>query len=114
MTSKKPSKSKSKKTTTTAAATSKKVKRTVSAKQVVETVSLTPAVIAAAPVVLPVEQAPLRTVSRAEFMVLVRQEAYNRAARRNFRNGSPFQDWVNAEAAVWGKLAAQGVRPELR
>lgn len=115
MTSKKPSKSKSKKTTTTtAAATSKKVKRTVSAKQVVETVSLAPAVIEAAAVVLPVEQAPLRTMSRAEFMVLVRQEAYNRAARRNFRNGSPFQDWVNAEAAVSGKLAAEGVRPELR
>lgn len=113
MTSKKPSKPKSKKTTTTAAAISKKVKRTVSARQVVETVSLAPAVIEAAPVVLPVEQAPLRTMSRAEFMVLVRREAYNRAARRHFRNGSPFQDWVNAEAAVSGKLAAEGVRPEL-
>lgn len=103
-TKKKPLKSKPKKTTTTAAATSTKTKRTVSAK---------PLVIEAAPVVLPVEQAPHRTMSRAEFMVLVRQEAYNRAARRQFCNGSPFQDWVNAEAAVSGKLAAEGVRPEL-
>lgn len=121
MTTKKPSKSKSKKPSTTAAATSKKVKRTVSAKQVVEPVALAPAALApvveVAPVIevapAPVEQAPVRTMSRAEFMVLVRREAYNRAARRNFKNGSPFQDWVNAEAAVSGKLAAEGVRPEL-
>ena len=81
-----------------------------------ETVSLAPAVLETPPAALPVaspvvEQAPVvRTVSRAEFMALVRQEAYGRAARRNFKNGSPFQDWVNAEAAVSGKLAAQGVR----
>ena len=110
--SKKPSKSsKSKKTTT---ASSKKVKRTASEKRV--EVVLAPAVLETvtetqAPVV--VEQAaaaPARTLSRAEFLLLVRKEAYNRAARRNFKNGSPFQDWVNAEAAVSGKLAAEGVR----
>lgn len=104
MTTKKPSKSKSKKTTTTA--TSKKVKRSAEATPVVvETLA------APMPVARPVVEAPpARTLSRAEFMVLVRKEAYRCAARRNFKNGSPFQDWVNAEAAVSGKLAAQGVR----
>ena len=60
----------------------------------------------------PVEvQAPARLVSRAEFMDLVRKEAYRRyTARRSFKQGSPFQDWVNAEAAVSGKLAAEGAR----
>ncbi len=112
MTTKKPSKSKSKKTTTTAA-TSKKVKR--SAEALPEQTALTPVVVetlaAPMPVARPVVEAPpARTLSRAEFMVLVRKEAYRCAARRNFKNGSPFQDWVNAEAAVSGKLAAQGVR----
>lgn len=109
--SKKPSKS-SKSKKTTVASTSKKVKRSASEKRVevvlapavLETATATPA-----PVVV-VEAAPVRTLSRAEFMVLVRKEAYSRAARRNFKNGSPFQDWVNAEAAVSGKLAAEGVR----
>jgi hypothetical protein len=108
--SKKPSKS-SKSKKTTIASTSKKVKRTASEKRVelvaapavLETVAPTPA-----PVATPA--AAVRTLSRAEFMVLVRKEAYSRAARRNFKNGSPFQDWVNAEAAVSGKLAAEGVR----
>lgn len=114
MTTKKPSKSKSKKTSSTTAATSKKVKATVSAKRV-ETVARAPAVIETAPLAVPVEapvveQAPVRTLSRADFMGLVRKEAYTRAARRNFKNGSPFHDWVNAEAAVSGKLAAEGVR----
>ena len=110
MTTKKPSKSKSKKTSSTTAATSKKVKATVLAKRV-ETVARAPAVIETAPLAVPVvEQAPVRTLSRADFMGLVRKEAYTRAARRNFKNGSPFQDWVNAEAAVSGKLAAEGVR----
>ena len=54
--------------------------------------------------------APAREVTRDEFMELVRAEAYRRATRRNFRNGSPFQDWVNAEAAVSGKLIAEGAR----
>ena len=57
-----------------------------------------------------VAAAPTREVTRAEFMEMVRKEAYRRAAMRNFRNGSPFQDWVNAEAAVSGKLAAEGAR----
>jgi hypothetical protein len=58
-----------------------------------------------------VEKAPTRLVSRAEFTDLVRKEAYRRyTARRAFKQGSPFQDWVNAEAAVSGKLAAEGAR----
>jgi hypothetical protein len=61
-------------------------------------------------VVAEVVAAPTREVTRAEFMAMVRKEAYRRAAMRNFRNGSPFQDWVNAEAAVSGKLAAEGAR----
>ena len=43
-------------------------------------------------------------------MELVRKEAYRRATHRNFENGSPFQDWLNAEAAVSGKLAAEGIQ----
>jgi hypothetical protein len=63
-----------------------------------------------AEVVAEVVAAPTREVTRSEFMQMVRKEAYRRAAMRNFRNGSPFQDWVNAEAAVSGKLAAEGAR----
>lgn len=109
------SKSKSKKTTT--ASTAKKVKRSVAAVKPVEveleTVA-TPAPLftatAAATPELP-RLAPVRLVTRAEFTDLVRKEAYRRyAARRAFKQGSPFQDWVNAEAAVSGKLAAEGAR----
>jgi hypothetical protein len=114
--SKTSSKSKSKKSTT--AATSKKVKRNLSAKSV--EVDVTPApIFDTAPVAtlapsvavepLPAP-APTRLVSRAEFMDLVRKEAYRRATRRNFKNGSAFQDWLHAEAAVSGKLAAEGAR----
>lgn len=134
---KKSSKSKSKKTTTPA--TSKKVavlapEPVLAAKPVVaaakpvaakpiaavkpvvapvaKPVELAKPAVAAAPVVaLPAPlPAQARLISRSEFMELVRKEAYGRAARRNFKNGSPFQDWVNAEAAVSGKLAAQGLR----
>lgn len=125
----KPSKSKSKSQKTTAPpATSKKV--TLAAKPVAELapvmkkaaapVMKTEPAMKAAPVTKTepavvadpvVAQAPVRLVSRAEFMDLVRKEAYRRyAARRAFKQGSPFQDWVNAEAAVSGKLAAEGAR----
>ena len=103
------SKSKSKKS----AVTSKKAKRDTSARSV----DLTPAPlfhtaapIFTAPVAAVPELKPTRTLTRAEFLDLVRKEAYRRAARREFKNGSPFQDWVNAEASVSGKLAAEGVR----
>lgn len=100
-------------------ATGKKVSRVVAAKsaKTVELASeaevlVTEAAIAAAPAVVLPEPVlkPTREVSRAEFLALVRKEAYRRASTRNFRNGSPFQDWVNAEAAVSGKLAAEGAR----
>lgn len=111
------SKSKSKKTT---AASSKKVKRATSAKSVDLTpaprfgspapIFTAPVPVLAAVVEAPLETKPTRTLTRAEFLDLVRKEAYRRAARRDFKNGSPFQDWVNAEASVSGKLAAEGVR----
>ena len=106
--SKTPSKSKSKKT----AATSKKVTRAAAVVAKPAKLELEPEVIAALPAVALPEPllAPARVLTRAEFMTLVRTEAYLRAHTRNFRNGSPFQDWVNAEAAVSGKLAAEGAR----
>ena len=120
------SKSKSTKSKKVVKATGeKKVSRAVSAKSA--KIDLAPAVVVPEPVIAAVtaeavveapvlvaaevvEQAPTRSVTRAEFMDMVRKEAYRRAALRNFRNGSPFQDWVNAEAAVSGKLAAEGAR----
>ena len=69
-----------------------------------------PELVQAVEVQAEVVAAPTREVTRAEFMAMVRKEAYRRAAMRNFRNGSPFQDWVNAEASVSGKLAAEGAR----
>ena len=84
-----------------------------------KSVELTPAPIfdtpaprftAIVPVAAAAEVKPTRTLTRAEFLDLVRKEAYRRAVRREFKNGSPFQDWVNAEASVSGKLAAEGVR----
>ena len=71
-----------------------------------------------AAVVQPLPAAPAaaattpRQVTRAELTELVRREAYRLATRRNFMNGSPFQDWVNAEAAVRAQLEAQGARAE--
>jgi hypothetical protein len=114
----KSSKSKSSKKTTTAS-TAKKVKRAAPAVKRVEVELETPEPIftSAPPSAAPVAVvsapalAPVRLVTRAEFMDLVRKEAYRRyAARRAFKQGSPFQDWVNAEAAVSGKLAAEGAR----
>ena len=99
--------SKSKKTATATAADSKKLPRAAAV-----VAKLEPEVIAALPPVTLPEPlvAPVRVVTRAEFVTLVRTEAYRRAHTRNFRNGSPFQDWVNAEAAVSGKLSAEGAR----
>ncbi len=95
-----------------AVATAKKVTRAAAAVAKPAKLELKPEVLAALPPVALPEPivAPVRVVTRAEFMTLVRTEAYRRAHTRNFRNGSPFQDWVNAEAAVSGKLAAEGAR----
>lgn len=101
------SKSKKTATATVAAAASEKLTRAAAV-----VAKLEPEVIAALPPVTLPEPlvAPVRVVTRAEFVTLVRTEAYRRAHTRNFRNGSPFQDWVNAEAAVSGKLSAEGAR----
>lgn len=115
-----------------APATAKKVKKTLASGAAVETPMAPPTFTAAPVVAKPVEvkaeakpvepkkvetklapvvtEKPVHTVSRGEFLELVRKEAYLRAQRRNFKNGSAFQDWVNAEAAVSGRLAAQGAR----
>lgn len=114
---------------TDAPATAKKVKKALASGSAVET-PMAPATFTAAPAAKPVEvkaepkladkkvealapvlaEKAVRLVTRAEFLELVRKEAYLRAQRRDFKNGSPFQDWVNAEAAVSGRLAAQGAR----
>lgn len=49
-----------------------------------------------------------RIVARMEFEATVRHEAYLRAQQRNFRDGSPFADWLAAEADVRARLAAEG------
>ncbi|MBL8958172.1 MAG: DUF2934 domain-containing protein [Myxococcaceae bacterium] len=69
-------------------------------------------VLATTPVAATAEAATPRLVTRAELTELVRREAYRLATHRNFQNGSPFQDWVNAEAAVRAQLDAQGARAE--
>ncbi len=55
-----------------------------------------------------VEAPAARVVSRDELETLVRREAYQRAERRAFRNGSAFEDWVRAEAVVRDQLIADG------
>jgi hypothetical protein len=60
----------------------------------------------AAPAAAP---APAKTITRGELERRVREEAYRRAAARNFRNGSPVADWLAAERAVLGQLSADGV-----
>ena len=61
------------------------------------------------------DAAPKKGITREELEQLVRTEAYRRAEARNFRNGSPVQDWLSAEAAVAARLAAEGrALPQLR
>ena len=113
-TSSKAKSSSSKKVAAPAVSTAKKAKKTDVVVETAKAAVPAPVVVVEKPVVavkdVPVMAAPTRTVSRAEFLDLVRKEAYQRAARRNFRNGSPFQDWVHAEAHVSGQLASQGVQ----
>ncbi len=40
---------------------------------------------------------------------LVRREAYRLAEARNFRGGSPVEDWLTAEMMVKSQLHARGV-----
>jgi hypothetical protein len=40
---------------------------------------------------------------------MVRRTAYRLAQRRQFRGGSPSQDWFTAEAAVKADLQSRGI-----
>ncbi len=73
---------------------------------VVETVVVETLAVVEAPVV--VEAPAARVVSRDEFELMVRREAYQRAERRAFRNGTAFEDWIRAEAVVRDLLIADG------
>ena len=78
----------------------------------VETLAVveTPVVVETLAVVeAPVVVAPAaRVVSRDELELMVRREAYQRAERRAFRNGTAFEDWIRAEAVVRDLLIADG------
>jgi hypothetical protein len=52
---------------------------------------------------------PARTLSRAAFEQRVRNEAYLLSQRRSGTQGSPFEDWIQAEGTVRGQLSAEGV-----
>lgn len=51
---------------------------------------------------------PARVVPKHEVRQLVREAAFLFAKRRQFRNGTPTQDWLAAEAFVNERLAARG------
>jgi len=52
---------------------------------------------------------PERRIARADFELMVRRTAYQLAQRRQFRGGSPAQDWFAAEAAVKADLQSRGI-----
>ena len=52
--------------------------------------------------------APMNVVAKHEVDALVREAAFLLAKRRNFRNGTPTQDWLAAEAFVNERLTARG------
>lgn len=56
----------------------------------------------------PVVEEALR-VSRTEFTQWIREAAFHLAQRRNFENGSPAQDWLQAEAYLTAQLSERGV-----
>ena len=62
----------------------------------------------AAPVVAVEPVKAERTISRTDLEQLVRREAFKRAQLRQFRGGSPTQDWFAAEASVKAQLSARG------
>ncbi len=49
-------------------------------------------------------------ITREAFELRVRRAAWRRANARGFRNGSPFEDWIQAEAEVRAQLDAEGLR----
>ena len=52
--------------------------------------------------------APMNVVAKHEVDALVREAAFLLAKRRNFRNGTPTQDWLAAEVFVNERLTARG------
>ena len=84
-----------KKTTPAKAATG--TKKSTAKTPAKKSVEAAPAVVAA-PVV----------VARADFEEVVRAEAHALARGRGFRGGSPFGDWLCAEAAVLARFTAEG------
>lgn len=55
-----------------------------------------------------VEAKPERVMPKQEVEQLVREAAFLFAKQRNFRNGTPTQDWLAAEAFVNERLVARG------
>ncbi|MFO0596366.1 MAG: DUF2934 domain-containing protein [Myxococcaceae bacterium] len=49
-------------------------------------------------------------IDRTQLDLMIRRAAYQRAQARQFRGGSPAQDWFAAEAAVKAELNARGVQ----
>ncbi len=55
-----------------------------------------------------VDAPPAKLVAKHEVDALVREAAFLLAKRRNFRNGTPTQDWLAAEVFVNERLTARG------
>lgn len=87
-------------------------KRVAAVAQVAPTKAELP--VAAAASVSESQTSPSAFMSHAELERLVRREAFRLAQRRQFRQGSPVQDWFAAETAVKAQLAAQGIVVEPR
>ena len=92
-----------KKTAPSKAAASAKTTVKTPVKRVAKKVAAPVAAVAPSPPV-----APVPAVARGEFEIVVRAEAHALAVARGYRDGSPFGDWVRAEAAVLARFAAEG------
>lgn len=57
-----------------------------------------------------VETKPVARIERGELELMIRREAFKRAQARQFRGGSPANDWFAAEAAVKAELSSRGVQ----
>lgn len=62
------------------------------------------ALVVPAPSVAPV------MIARHDLELMIRREAFKRAQARQFRGGSPAQDWFAAEASVKAELHSKGVQ----
>jgi hypothetical protein len=97
------------KTAKTSAPMDARVKtETKPAAKVEAVVASKPAPVAKVEVVAVVEAPPVKLASKNEVDALVREAAFLFAKRRNFRNGTPTQDWLAAEAFVNERLTARG------